>query len=181
MGLKPRPAVLLIVMAIVCALGLASELWRYRDSTSYDRAVTAERYAQASTFAGDYGFFAKAYAVHEAREYQQARDYYSRLEQSEIRALRTAALFNAGNTYLEQAATFDLQQEADRAIPLIELAKQSYRAALREDPALWDARYNLERALRLLPDPFDKRPAEVEGRQSPVRTIIGGEDVEPWP
>jgi mxaK protein len=35
---------------------------------------------------------------------------------------------------------------------MIEFAKQSYRNLLRDDPAAWDARYNLEYALRLAPE-----------------------------
>jgi mxaK protein len=37
----------------------------------------------------------------------------------------------------------------------VELAKESYRQVLRDNPARWDARYNLERAQRLVPDPED--------------------------
>jgi mxaK protein len=40
-------------------------------------------------------------------------------------------------------------------VPLIELAKETYREVLRHDPGHWSARYNLERAQRLLPDPED--------------------------
>jgi mxaK protein len=40
-------------------------------------------------------------------------------------------------------------------LPLIELAKEQYRELLRRDPQHWDARYNLERAQRLQPDPTD--------------------------
>jgi mxaK protein len=36
-----------------------------------------------------------------------------------------------------------------------ELAKEQYRELLRQDPQHWDARYNLERAQRLQPDPAD--------------------------
>jgi len=37
-----------------------------------------------------------------------------------------------------------------------ELAKQAYRDVLRAEPHDWDARFNLERALRLLPDAEDE-------------------------
>ena len=39
-----------------------------------------------------------------------------------------------------------------QSLPLLELAKQGYRDVLRDDPQQWDARYNLERALRLAPE-----------------------------
>ena len=58
---------------------------------------------------------------------------------------------------------------AVQSLPLIELAKQSYRDLLRENPGDWDARYNLERALRLAPevaeeDSEQNRPAEWQRR-----------------
>src|SRR5690606_41486529 len=42
--------------------------------------------------------------------------------------------------------------DSARWLPMIELAKQSYRTLLRERPSEWDARYNLELALRLAPE-----------------------------
>ena len=50
------------------------------------------------------------------------------------------------------AALKDPSAPTDQLLPLIELAKQSYRDLLRETPADWDARYNLERALYLSPE-----------------------------
>lgn len=61
------------------------------------------------------------------------------------------ALFNLGNLYLRQGMAV-LDTEPAKALPLIELAKQRYRGLLRLDPQDWDARYNLERALRLAPE-----------------------------
>ena len=42
--------------------------------------------------------------------------------------------------------------DAVRSLPLIEQAKARYRALLRIAPDDWDARYNLERALRVAPE-----------------------------
>ena len=55
------------------------------------------------------------------------------------------------------------------ALPLVELAKQSYRDVLRDNPADWDAKYNLERALWLAPEvdealAEDSNPSEWERR-----------------
>jgi len=65
--------------------------------------------------------------------------------------LATNALYNAGNLQLSEALR-EGRDAAVRALPLIELAKQSYRSVLRRDPQSWDARYNLERALWLAPE-----------------------------
>jgi mxaK protein len=57
---------------------------------------------------------------------------------------------------------------------LVELAKRNYRLLLRETPADWDARYNLERALWLAPESAqeiaDDEPPE---RDQSVSTLQG--------
>jgi mxaK protein len=98
--------------------------------------------------------FAHAVALSRVSGYQDAAKTYKSLIQGEPTDLRLAALYNLGNLYMREA----LKNETDAAIhalPLIELAKQSYRDLLRDNPADWDARYNLERALRLAPEISD--------------------------
>ena len=96
----------------------------------------------------------------------------STLENTANETLRLAVLFNMGNTYLQQASSIDLEADADLALPLIELAKLSYREALSIDSQHWDAKYNLERALQLLPDSKEQPLIDVVGRRRTVRTVI---------
>lgn len=80
-----------------------------------------------------------------------------RVVQSDPR-LGAAARFNSANLLLRQASVLLGSGDAARAaqaLPLVELAKEQYRELLRRDPGFWDARYNLERAQRLQPDPVD--------------------------
>ena len=65
--------------------------------------------------------------------------------------LARAARYNLGNLYLREALK-DGAAQAFKSVPLIELAKQNYRAALRADPGDWDSRYNLQHALQLSPE-----------------------------
>jgi mxaK protein len=112
--------------------------------------------------------FARALALSSAGEYEAAVKAYKALVQGGRADLRIAALYNLGNIHMREA----LKNGADRvagSLPLVELAKQSYRDLLRDNPADWDARYNLERALWLAPEldealPEDNNPPEFRRR-----------------
>ena len=95
--------------------------------------------------------FAHAVALSRTGGYEAALAAYKALVQEERGPLRTAALYNLGNLHLLQALR-NGPARAVEALPLVELAKQSFRDALRADPGDWDARYNLERALWLAPE-----------------------------
>ena len=115
-----------------------------------------EAIAQAADPAGRPGDFAEARFAHalalsRTGGYEAALAAHKALVQREAGPLRTAALYNLGNLHLRQALR-NGPARAVEALPLVELAKQSYRDALRADPADWDARYNLERALWLAPE-----------------------------
>lgn len=66
--------------------------------------------------------------------------------------LAPAALYNIGNLHLRQALAAQNAGQKAQSLASFELAKQSYRDALAIDPGYWDAKYNLERTLRLAPD-----------------------------
>jgi len=61
-----------------------------------------------------------------------------------------AARYNLANHYLRQGLRSDLPGNQTR--PLVELAKQRYGDLLLIDPHDWNARYNLEVALRVAPE-----------------------------
>jgi len=67
--------------------------------------------------------------------------------------LQSLAYFNRGNINLREA--LKLSSSDGRQIPLVELAKQDYRSALTLDATMWNARYNLEVALRVVPEDPD--------------------------
>ena len=56
-----------------------------------------------------------------------------------------------------------------RSLPLLEQAKERYRAALRLEPGDWDTRYNLERALWLAPETPGEREDLDEKKRSTVK------------
>jgi mxaK protein len=78
--------------------------------------------------------------------------------------LGQAARYNSANVLMRQAVALRAQDKPGQALALIELAKEHYRDVLRHDPGHWHARYNLERAQRLVPDP-EESDAPVAGPQ----------------
>ena len=81
-----------------------------------------------------------------------ALELYREVEAEGSDFLRRIARFDTANLYLRQAQAETARGEPARAVPLIELAKGIYRGLLADDPADWDLRYNLERAIRMLPE-----------------------------
>ena len=95
--------------------------------------------------------FARAVMLGRSGDYEGALKQYKVLGRGERADIAVDALYNAGNLQLREALR-DGRDAAVRMLPLIELAKQSYRSVLRRDSQSWDARYNLERALWLAPE-----------------------------
>ena len=139
--------VLLAAAVAACGLRLAqaervdAAIARATAPATADRAVPEARFAQAL-------------ALSAAGRYEPALRAHKALVQDGPEALREATLYNLGNLHLREALK-SWPASADASAPLVELAKQSYRDALRADPADWDARYNLERALQLAPEADD--------------------------
>jgi mxaK protein len=96
-------------------------------------------------------------------DYDGALAAYKAIIQADRGDLRQISLYDLGNLHLRQALKDSLDEA--QSLPLTELAKQSYRDALRKNPADWDARYNLERALRAAPE--EEESGEEAGPPDP--------------
>jgi len=111
--------------------------------------------------------FAQAHAQADSGADEEALQLYRRLEGDS--PLGQAARYNSANLLMRKAIAVQAGPEPGKAIALIELAKEIYRDVLRVDPQHWDARYNLERAQRLLPDPDELDSEPPESRRSAER------------
>lgn len=87
-----------------------------------------------------------------AKAAEAALELYRQVEAEGGAELRRIARYDTANLYVRQALQETERGEPARAVPLVELAKGIYRGLLREDPDDWDVRYNLERAIRMLPE-----------------------------
>jgi mxaK protein len=104
--------------------------------------------------------FVKAQELAAADDLEGALALYRTLFSDPL--LGVGARYNQANLLMRQGLRNREGAEVGQAIALVELAKQGYRAVLRIEPLHWDARYNLERALRLQPDP-DEDAAAIGG------------------
>jgi mxaK protein len=94
--------------------------------------------------------------------------------------LGRAARYNAANLLLRQAIELHSTRQPGQALALVELAKEGFREVLRQEPQHWAARYNLERAQRLVPDPeadadfANEAPAAAERSATTMRGYTPG-------
>ncbi|KAG1707812.1 Sel1-repeat-containing protein YbeQ [Nymphon striatum] len=160
---------------------LTSAVWQWYQVNRYNTAIEQSNYQEAKKYKGDYGLFASAYLKQKEKDFQEALILYVSLEKTEDKELRKHVLFNEGNTYLQQALTLDEKRDAEQIFPLVELAKVSYRRVLRMDNEYWGAKYNLERALKLLPDSVDKKNVKVIGFSRLVKSIISAANQDELP
>lgn len=116
--------------------------------------------------------FAQAHAQAASGVRETALNRYAALHADD--ALGRAARYNGANLLLRQAIELQASPQPGQALALIELAKESYRQVLRADPAAWDARYNLERAQRLVPEPeqLDEAPPDLQRNAERAATTM---------
>lgn len=150
-GSLPREAHVIADGASPTADG--SGTMRTRHGAALSGAARAKQAAEPNTSPVPEAALAHAVALAKV-DYDGALAAYKAIIQGGREDLRRLALYDLGNLHLRQALQVGLEDEG-QSLPLIELAKQSYRDLLRRDPNDWDARYNLERALRLAPEDDD--------------------------
>lgn len=115
------------------------------------------------------GKFAQAYYYAQKGDRERSMALYKQVERLADVEMARAAQYNRANGYLFKAMELSGTDNQNLALPLAELAKDTYRSLLRADRANWDAKYNLERALRLVPDPDDSDDADLPPPQQSER------------
>ena len=171
----------LVVMTVACAALLAWQLLDYWRLSRLEQQLAAARApASASQPSGAAPLLARAQVLVRERgagSGDAALELYRQVEAEGSEQLRRIARYDTANLYMRQAQQEIERGEQGRAVPLIELAKGIYRGLLRDDPVDWDLRYNLERAVRLLPeeDPeaADMIPEAPENSERAPTTMRG--------
>lgn len=168
---RTRVALSLLALVLIAAAIDASLLWRARRDNAL--IASGEPIAPDAGQAAELRF-ARAHARAASEPGEAALNAYRALHDDA--RLGRAARFNSANLLVRQAIHVREGAQPGQAIALLELAKEIYRDVLREDPAAWDARYNLERAQRLLPDPeeSDNEPPDAARNRERAATTMRG-------
>lgn len=112
--------------------------------------------------------FARLHFLATRDRLDEAQPLLNQLAGGADRRLAVAALYDMANARLRVAFNHLESNRIDPAIPLVRLAKDNYRRALTLDPGFWDAKYNLDVAMRLVRD-FPQ--IELEGEELPPEAV----------
>ncbi|MCI0655040.1 MAG: tetratricopeptide repeat protein [Methylococcaceae bacterium] len=119
---------------------------------------------------------ARALYLHKKHRYEDALATIDIILDEGDPRFRAKVHYNLGNIYLSQAMEMVENFDIAQAVPLVELAKDSYRQALRIDSGYWDAKYNLEAAMRLVPEierlDMDRKDEKAR-KDAPWTTVPG--------
>lgn len=155
-------ALVLVLVAASIVLGImATRLTLRAAENGTIRQLQAGFDVPVAETSGPRLLFARAHFLLVRDRLDEARPLVDRLAETDPDRLGTAALYDLANARLEAALDLLGQSKFDPAIPQVRLAKEAYRRALVLDPEFWDAKYNLDVAMRLVRD-FPQIESEPE-------------------
>ncbi len=127
----------------------------------------------------------RAWQLQQQGKLQQALALYHSISQddrSDItqaeHQIRETALYNIGVINLNQAAGHWNEMGVwayQEVVAPLNQAKQAFKTVLRHNPYHWDARYNLDYALRITPPPKEREKQGMTESRSSVHAILPGQ------
>jgi len=162
----------LFVLVFLCLM-LAMDFYKFFQLREAIYRIKENNPKPDSEFFQEQFFAAKKFTNSE--QFEMALAIYNNIEQSNASIdVKQEALFNSANIYLNSAIkALDDGDEAS-SVPNFELGKLTYRKCLHLNPYHHGARYNLERALILLPEKEfgeDNNSIKPERGESAVTTM----------
>jgi mxaK protein len=154
------------ILMLALSAGIFYESYRLASAQRFNTALEHGAFLEVSRNS-DHGRFAVAYGLQQQGKFEDAMRAYREVAPDDA-GLAAAVRFNLANLYLRRALELTGGESEDLVVPLIELAKENYRELLRHDSRNWDAKYNLELALILLPDlEEEERDDDIMPERSP--------------
>ena len=143
-----------LVVSLSAALYSANSVYNlYHDNDLIEQLVSGKEVRVTKVISGKPELrLARAFYFKRKHRYEEALSTLSLIMDKGDQQFQAKARYNLGNIYLEQAMLQVKAMNMNEAMPLLGLAKQAYRQSLALDSHQWDAKYNLEVAMRLLPE-----------------------------
>ncbi|NOT15599.1 MAG: hypothetical protein HOP21_08525 [Methylotenera sp.] len=146
--------VLLTLIAIATATGLAYEYNRIRQIEAFNSAVTTGKNPQTDKQSYE-AKYATAYWLAKNERFKEATLLYSQLTQKGTPSQKAAVQHNIGNMFFLKALQVSGGNDTkirDEVEYLLMQAHSSYKQALIQDNSHWGTRRNLDRVITLLPE-----------------------------
>ncbi|WP_261402072.1 hypothetical protein [Chenggangzhangella methanolivorans] len=161
-------------MVAVCAAAawLSAAIWTLQGERA-ERAVfialASKRDVAPPDDASAELVFARAHFLLVRDRIDEAQSLVGRIVGQGDRHVTARFYYDVGNARARRAVGAVEASQIDKAIPEVRLAKDAFRASLRADPGLWDARYNLDVVMRLVRDFPEFEGLEEETKAQPKK------------
>lgn len=149
----------LLALTASATLVGAALLWSLFAANRRIDALAAGRDVEVGSDARPAEVAARAAFLLQRERFDEALPLTERAAAGTDPEIAAAALYNGGNAHMRRAFARVGDSHFDAATADVNLAKDYYRRALRVAPGFWDAKYNLDIAMRLVRD-FPEGPAD---------------------
>lgn len=166
---------------VVLAAAILFDGYHLVRAVQVNRALPQAEAGEAAGPRHPYLGFARAYGLQQDGDFEPALEAYAAIDVGEDESLRAAITYNLANLYLRRALDYRDAGADDLALPLVELSKEYYRELLRADAGSWDARFNLELALRISPETELEAPEAERNPEHNPRSAAGIQVRKPLP
>lgn len=160
---------ILVAMLVVGMIGVLFFGKKLTEAQSFNKAIAAGAIPNHPDFKFE-SRYAAAYAFAVSSRHHDATQLFNQLLESPATARqRSAVQYGLGNIFLIRGLMVHRNGDTvrDEAEYLFNQARLAYQQSLRLDPRHWDARYNLDRVLSMLPSNPSK------GEQDEAGIIMG--------
>ena len=166
------------LLLLVLAVGSLHEFSALQQQMKFNELIqNPDAIAEADGDLPPEVIFAKAAQLNRQGDFQQALRLYLQIEPLVDAGFRVDVKYNMGTVYLQQAAKLWNAKgvwEYGQINTLLDLAEQAFKQVLAVEPEHWQARYNLEFALRIRPPAKEEEKADWQGHKSSVHAIMPG-------
>ena len=169
-----RIALITLISLILCVTFEFAQLYQIR---AINRAIADPKSIVVTNDSPAEIVFAKAWYLTRNLEIREALRLYNRIEQKGGPDDIAKIQYNMGHIYLTEAARYWNEQGVwaySEVLTWSTLARKTFHDLLVTDPSNWNARFNLEYALRISPPPRDVEKADWTGHKSSVHSIYPG-------